>query len=68
MAICSVSDSNNSSGSNRFTVALHKNKYKKGCLVVTFLHYCCFTKTTSYASGSEKLLAMYQKSPPKVLY
>ena len=28
----------------------------------------CFTKTTSCASGSEKLLAMYQKSPPKVLY
>ena len=39
MAICSVSDSNNSSGSNRFTVALHENKYQKGCLVVTFLHY-----------------------------
>lgn len=28
----------------------------------------CLTKTTSCASGSEKLLAMYQKSPPKVLY
>ncbi len=39
MAICSVIDSNNSLGSNRFTVALHKNKYQKGCLVVTFLHY-----------------------------
>ena len=32
-----------------------------------FLFYC-LTKTTSCASGSEKLLAMYQKSPPKVLY
>ena len=32
------------------------------------LLFFCFTKTTSYASGSEKLLAMYQKSPPKVLY
>ena len=30
--------------------------------------FCCLTKTTSCASGSEKLLAMYQKSPPKVLY
>ena len=28
----------------------------------------CLTKTTSCASGSEKLLAMYQKSLPKVLY
>ena len=28
----------------------------------------CLTKTTSYTSGSEKLLAMYQKSLPKVLY
>ena len=67
MAICSVIDSNNSLGSNRFTVALHENKYQKGCLMVTFLHYC-LSKTTSCASGSEKLLAMYQKSPPKVLY
>lgn len=25
-------------------------------------------KTTSTASGSEKFLAMYQKSPPEVLY
>mgnify|MGYP000100631680 FL=1 len=39
MAICSVIDSNNSLRSNRFTVALHENKYQKGCLVVTFLHY-----------------------------
>ena len=30
--------------------------------------FSCLTKTTSCASGSEKLLAMYQKSPPKVLY
>ena len=30
MAICSVSDSNNSSGSNRFTVDLHKISIKKG--------------------------------------
>ena len=32
------------------------------------LAFYCLTKTTSCASGSEKLLAMYQKSPPKVLY
>ena len=32
MAICSVSDSNNSSGSNRFTVDLHKISIKKGSL------------------------------------
>ena len=32
------------------------------------LSFFCLTKTTSCASGSEKLLAMYQKSPPKVLY
>ena len=25
-------------------------------------------ETTSYASGSEKFLTMYQKSSPKVLY
>ena len=31
-------------------------------------YYNCLSKTTSCASGSEKLLAMYQKSPPKVLY
>ena len=26
--------------------------------------FCCLTKTTSCASGSEKLLAMYQKKSP----
>lgn len=31
-----------------------------------FLSY--LTKTTSYASGSKKLLAMYQKCSHKVLY
>lgn len=37
--------------------------------VVTFMSLLfCLSKTTSCASGSEKLLAMYQKSPPKVLY
>lgn len=30
MAICSVIDSNNSLGSNMFTVSLHENKYQKG--------------------------------------
>jgi len=28
----------------------------------------CVTKTTSYARGSDKFLAMYKKVPPKVLY
>ena len=42
-------------------------KRDKTVAILKLLSYC-FTKTTSYASGSEKLLAMYQKSPPKVLY
>ena len=37
-------------------------------MLVSIYSPFCLTKTTSCASGSEKLLAMYQKSPPKVLY
>ena len=56
MAICSVIDSNNSLRSNRFTVALHKNKYTKrlpsGNLFALFFNHDIIKLACFYASKS----------------
>ena len=37
-------------------------------MIANICYHFCLSGTTSCANGSEKLLAIYQKSPPEVLY